>query len=247
MMGGGAIAACFAAGVGVDLAWQARHDVLTSAKGEVRRVPLADGSSVTLNTETVVRVRYTGAQRDVDLVSGEALFDVAKDRQRPFIVHVGDTRVRAVGTSFTVRRDETGEVKVVVREGVVEVVKRGQAAPTRVAANVIALTRAEGEGASAGAGAARAVKTLAVGPSEISRNLSWREGMLSFDGESLVAAAAEFERYSPSRIVIDDPGLGRETITGLFAASDPKGFARAVAISLNGKVSFRGDEIHLSR
>ena len=248
LMGGGAIAASLAGAIIAGDFWRRHSLELTTAKGEVRHVPLADGSSVTLNTASVVRVNYSPAVRDVELLAGEALFDVARDKQRPFVVHAGDTRVRAVGTSFTVRREKDGVVRVLVSEGVVEVTKAGQSEPVRVGANVVAVTAPTAPETTTSTVAINApVRVQTVGPNEVARGLSWREGMLAFDGESLSAAAAEFDRYSSTRIVIDDPDLGRETVTGLFSASDPTGFAKAVAVSFSGKVTVQGDEVHLTR
>ncbi len=215
---------------------------LSTAKGEVRRVPLPDGSSVTLNTASIIRVAYSDRARNIELVQGEALFDVAKDRTRPFVVRAGEMEVKAVGTSFTVHRQQDGAVRVLVREGVVEV-RHGPAAPTvRVAANVMAVaptpTAAQG---------APVVKTVAVGPSDVARGIAWRDGLLSFDGDTLQNAALQFERYSDKRIVIDDPGLAHSTITGLFSANDPEGFAKAAAVSFGSRVTVQGDEVHLSR
>ena len=241
--GGGAIAASLGAVAWLSKGALVRPLLLRTAKGEIRLLPLSDGSSVTLNTNSVLKVAYSASRRDVALVSGEALFDVAKDRQRPFIVRAGDTRVRAVGTSFSVRLEETGAVRVLVREGVVEVTRDGQPTPVRVSADVLA----EAASSAAGAGDAGAVSTRQVGAEAVARGLAWRDGMLSFNGESLAEAAAEFDRYSSVRIVIDDPRLGRETLTGLFSVSDPQGFAKAAASALNGKVSQSGNEVHIYR
>jgi transmembrane sensor len=238
-MGGGALAASLGAVAWLSKPSLVRPVLLRTAKGEIRLLPLSDGSSVTLNTNSVLKVAYSASRRDVDLMSGEALFDVAKDRQRPFIVRAGDTRVRAVGTSFSVRLEETGAVRVLVREGVVEVTRGGRTVPVRAGANVLA----EVPPSSGGDG----VSTRMVGAEATARGLAWRDGMLSFNGESLTEAAAEFDRYSNIRIVVDDPDLGRQTLTGLFAASDPQGFAKAVASALNGKVDQTGNEVHIYR
>ena len=215
---------------------------LSTAKGEVRRVPLPDGSSVTLNTASVIRVSYSDTARNIELVEGEALFDVAKDRKRPFIVRAGDMEVKAVGTSFTVHRQQDGAVKVLVREGVVEVRHSLTAPVIRVAANVMAVapTPMPHE-------VDPVVRTVAVGPSDVARGIAWRDGLLSFDGDTLADAARQFERYSDTRIVIDDPTLAHETITGLFSANDPEGFAKAAAVSFGSRVSLRGGEVHLVR
>ena len=237
-LGGSAIAAGLGAVAFLPNAFLPEPVRLRTAKGEIRLLPLADGSSVTLNTSSLLQVAYSPSRRDVALMSGEALFDVAKDHQRPFVVRVGRASVRAVGTSFSVRLDPTGAVRVLVREGVVEVMHDGRTTPVRAVANVLATV-------SPLAGGDIAVQQ--VGSQEVTRNLAWRDGMLSFDGESLAEAAAEFDRYSTPRIVIDDPRLGRQTLTGLFSASDPQGFAKAAASALNGKVSLSGGEVHIYR
>jgi transmembrane sensor len=105
---GGGVAAAFGgvAFVGVR-AWSAPL-ILQSSKGEVRRVPLPDGSNVTLNTQSLVKVRYTRHSRAVSLASGEALFNVTQDGERPFIVQAGEVRLLGHSGSFTVRRDARG-------------------------------------------------------------------------------------------------------------------------------------------
>lgn len=231
---GGGLAATVAVTAALGLQ-QGRRPVFKTARGEVRLVPLKDGSAVTLNTGSQVQVKYTPDIRAIELVDGEALFDVAKNADRPFVVTVGEARIRAVGTSFKVLRRPDGGVQVLVREGVVEVTP-SDGRPVRVAANGRAVLN---HGAR--------VQTAVLGPDEVQRALAWREGMIAFDGMSLEAAAAEFSRYTPVRIRFADPDIGEEPITGLFAASDPAGFANAVATSLSLKVTHRPDEIVLSR
>jgi transmembrane sensor len=119
----GGVAAC-AAGLGVFAFTQRQAPALSrpiaTAKGAVRELALREGSRVTLNTMTQVRPALTSSVRRIDLIEGEALFDVAKDPNRPFVVDAGDFSVRAVGTSFTVRRTGTDAIKVVVTEGIVK-------------------------------------------------------------------------------------------------------------------------------
>src|SRR3954470_6159342 len=88
--------------------------------GETRIVPLDDGSVVTLNTDSKIEVEYTEERRGITLVKGEALFDVAKNKARPFIVDAGGATVRAVGTSFSVTFLPNRPIQVLVREGEVE-------------------------------------------------------------------------------------------------------------------------------
>src|SRR3546814_2061558 len=88
--------------------------------GEIRRVPLADGSIAAINTASAIDVKLDDAARHVRVVEGEAWFQVARDKQRPFVVAAGRARVRAVGTAFSVRR-RAGGADVLVTEGEVEV------------------------------------------------------------------------------------------------------------------------------
>jgi transmembrane sensor len=205
--------------------------------GEIKEVVLADGSMVTLNTNSRIDVHYTKDRRKIHLIQGEALFDVAKNKERPFIVTAGDTQVRAVGTSFTVRLLPQQPVQVLVREGVVEI-KRPQvpqASPVRLAANTVAIAPPDAP-----------ISTEPVARLQVSRDLAWREGRLAFDNEPLAGAAQQFARYSAIEILIS-PDLESQTVTGLFVSNDPVGFARAVAISLNLQLEVTGGGVRLSR
>ncbi|HEX4270934.1 MAG TPA: FecR domain-containing protein [Rhizomicrobium sp.] len=205
--------------------------------GETKEIVLSDGSLVTLNTDSQVLVSYSKAARHIRLVQGEALFDVAKNKKRPFIVTAADTQVRAVGTSFTVRLLPQQPVQVMVREGVVEI-KRPQvpqAPPVRLAANTVAVAPPEAP-----------ISTEPVAQMQVTRNLAWREGRIAFDNETLANAAREFSRYSDVQIHVPAE-LENQTITGLFVSNDPVGFARAAAISLNLHVDVSNREVWLRR
>ncbi len=170
---------------------------MTTAKGDIRRAPLADGSAVTLNTDTTIRASFDGRMRRVDLLRGEALFDVAKDPARPFVVVAGDVRVRAVGTSFTVRTHADGEVGVIVREGVVEVWRGRRASPCGLAAEHAVQVASDG----------RADARHRSASAAVDRAMAWRQGQIDLDGLTLGQAATEFARYSDRRVVIDDPAV----------------------------------------
>jgi transmembrane sensor len=236
---GGAIAAGALIAVGGTWQFLRRRGRFSTGKGETKVVALKDGSVVTLNTASEIQVDYSDAMRAVELIQGEALFDVAKSKARPFVVSAGDTKVRAVGTSFTVRRLETAPVQVLVREGVVEVFRPAiDAAPLRIFANNMAL---------APQGDATAIAAKPIPAAQVNRQMAWQKGQIAFEGETLAKAAAEFSRYSDTRIVIEDPALAGEEIAGLFKATDPVGFARTIAISLNAKASIREGEVRLTR
>ena len=239
LLRGGAVAASvlIASAAGYELLLP-RHRYATR-KGEMKVVALSDGSVVTLNTRSELVVDFTRETRAVRLIGGEALFDVAKNPARAFVVDAGDTQVRVVGTSFTVRHFAAMPVQVLVREGIVEVSdpKSSKDHVVTIGANTRAIALQDHSDISA----------IPVAPAQLHRELAWREGFLAFEGETLGKAAAEFERYSDTKIVIDDPSLAREEIAGLFRASDPVGFAQTVAVSLKAHVTIAENEVRLTR
>jgi transmembrane sensor len=216
-----------------------RRSRYVTGTGEMKVVALRDGSVVSLNTQSELLVEFSESVRGVRLVRGEALFNVAKNASRPFLVSAGDTRVKVVGTSFTVRRLEANPVQVLVREGIVEVSKPDVSSwrSVRLAANTRAVALQDRTD----------IAAAPVAPAEVHRELAWEDGQLAFEGQSLGQAAAEFDRYSDMKIVIDDPALATEEIAGLFRATDPLGFAQTVALSLKAQVIIRENEVHLTR
>lgn len=234
-LGGSAIAACAVGTVAMERVL--RDKTYSTHLGEVRVVTLEDGSVITLNTSSAIRVRFETDRRVVVLDEGEALFDVAKDRARPFIVEAGATAVRAVGTSFAVKRLAAAPVEVLVREGVVEVTSPAATQPTRLNANMRMVATGHGNRA----------RPTSVAAEAVVRETAWQEGRIAFEGETLDNAAKVFERYSDTRIIIEDPSIGNEEITGLFAANDPVSFARAAAASLDLKATVGPGEVRLAR
>jgi len=240
--GGGLAAACAATGVFVlPLVSGDRH---RTRKGEVRQLALRDGSVVTLNTDSILEVHITDRRRRLRLVRGEALFDVAHDKTRPFTVVAGNTEALAVGTSFTVRRLEGEAVQVLVREGVVEVRREDAAAPPR---RLVANMRAVSTARRITQAMPEAVSVSEVSMPELHRALAWRGGQLAFEGETLTSAAQAFSRYSDTKIVVEDPQLGREEIAGLYQATDPIGFAQSIALSLGARAQVSEGEVRIYR
>lgn len=237
MVGGAGLAAAaglaIAAGLGL---WFLNQDRHATRIGETKVVPLADGSVVTLNTESEIAVDYTQDQRQVRLVQGEALFDVAKDRARPFFVLAGDTQIRAVGTSFTVKMLPGQPVQVLVREGVVEVKRPDQpSVPVRLSENTKGIVAKDAP-----------ITVVNISQSAVARALAWRMGRISFEGESLKDAAAEFARYSNIRIEIGAPDVENQTVAGLFTSNDPIGFAKAVSASFGLRITVTENTVRLS-
>ena len=205
----------------------------STKRGEMRRVALPDGSTVTLNTASEVVVDFTGGRRTVRLAKGEALFDVIAGA-RPFVVDAGGVRLQAAKASFNVRQREGRQVEVLVCAGAVEL-HDGDARVTRLPKATLAFARPQ-----------TPASLRVVDGDDVSRKLAWREGMIAFHGETLGEAAAEFARYADQRIVIDDPEVARRTVVGLFVANDPVGFARAVALSFGLEAQPSDDGVRLS-
>lgn len=211
-------------------------DTIATALGEVRRVPLADGSIASVNTASRVAFAMQETRRDVKLEEGEAWFQVAHDKTRPFVVAAGDVRVQAVGTAFSVRRRDDG-VDVLVTEGVVEAWVVGhESRRTRIAAGSMSFV--------ADRSASIAVSEASE---DIERTLAWRSGELVLNGQTLSYAAAELNRYNKRKLVIDDAGLGDEALVGYFRTEQPEVFARAAGNMLDAEVRIEGDTIHLTR
>lgn len=170
-----------------------------SGVGAITHATLADGSRIDLNTDTAVALRFTATERGIDLLRGEAFFDVARDPGRPFVVRGPGLSIRAVGTRFNVRADGL-ENPVSVAEGRVDVTASGE--PVRVSA---------GEAARREDGA-----SLSVVRADVNRAVAWREGRLVFSGERLSTVLMELSRYRHGRIVLLDAGTGERRVTGAF-------------------------------
>lgn len=236
-----AAAAVLMMAIGVSL-WIAQRpgmQVVSTAVGQQRHVRLADGSQLTLNTNTLLAVKLTPGRRDVYLRRGEAHFHVVHDAVRPFFVHAGDAVIRDVGTQFEVRLHSDRDVDVLVNEGQVEV--QGSAAAAAGPAGTA-------HGGSAGwvkavsAGeqlliAGPHLAVMAVSPQKIAEDLAWRQGALVFEGEPLSQALAEVGRYTRARIVLTEPKVGSLPISGRFRTDDVPGFFQALQAALPVRVS----------
>jgi transmembrane sensor len=209
--------------------WQFRPVTTTyrTDLGGFSRVPLLDGSVVALNTDSEIRVRLSRTIREIVLVRGEANFDVAHDRRRPFDVHVESAVVRAVGTSFDVRRVDKNNVNVMVTEGRVTLGAASAAQGGRTAERV-PVTLAAGQAATSRAGH---LEVQDIGAAEAARRLAWQGGAISFQGESLADAISEFNRYSRRRLELADPELGKLRVGGEFRTTDIDSFVAALHAS----------------
>ena len=185
--------------------------------GERSFLVLPDGSRVTLNTASAVHADYTGKERRVTLIRGEAYFDVAKDVTRPFVVSAGHRQVIAVGTAFDVSLQDR-QMKVTLIEGKVRILHSAPGAPP-----VAAVLLEAGSALVAREGGADHVERL-----DTARATSWRSGRLVFDGERLADVVAEMNRYSREKLEIADPALEDRKVSGVFESTGGAGFAEAL-------------------
>jgi transmembrane sensor len=222
----------------IAVAWlQKGHEfqTLATAVGQQRSVSLADGSIVTLNTNTILETNLRSRFREIYLRKGEAHFQVAHDRSRPFLVHAGDAVVRAVGTQFEVRVMGDQHVDVVVNEGRVEVTAAAPprdfgipgARPAERAPGIRSL-RAGQHLSTASTG----YTVTPVNSEQLSSALAWRDGAIVFDGQPLSQAVTEIERYTDARIVVSDPATANLKVGGRFRTRDIQEFFDALQTAL---------------
>lgn len=194
-------------------------DYATGVGGR-KRIVLEDGSVAWLNTASALSVDYTAKERRLTLHDGEALFEVAKDKARPFIVMAGKGEARAVGTVYSVRR--RGALNdVIVREGIVEV-RSGDDLVRMTAGHQIAY----GDGI---LGSLRFADSTAA--------TAWARGKLIFNHRPLGEVAAELERYQVGKVVVRGERLKRLQVTGVFDLGDNTAMLRAIAATVDVPVT----------
>lgn len=201
----------------------ATHGQYATRVGERSTIRLADGSVVTLDTASRLSLDLTSTNREVHLLEGQANFEVAKDKARPFVVYAADRRITAVGTAFDVRLDQRG-VCVTLVDGKVAVDQLATRAEHQTHHESVARTQLEaGEQLTAPVGGAASVRGA-----DLERSTSWRDGRLVFEADRLADAIAEMNRYSRAPIVIADSSIGDLRISGVFSTDKPQAFADAL-------------------
>ena len=227
--------------IGVFLTLFFSAQIIETGRAERRSVTLADGSVLQIDPESRLRIRLRKEQRNVFLERGRALFRVAKDPARPFVVHAGVTLVRAVGTQFGVEQAREGIV-VTVAEGKVAVLPRdvgsgntsggavppagGSTAAERGSTDEVLLTAGQ-QVIVPRRGPAKAVRAV-----DTDRELAWVAGRLVFDNESVADVIDEFNRYNVVQMHVASRELAQRSVSGVFDASEPEsfiGFMQSVA------------------
>jgi transmembrane sensor len=224
--------------VGAVAFYRSGVSVYETSTGEQRFMNLVDGSTVELNSQSKIEVRYTAAERAVTLARGEALFHVAKDRSRPFIVSAGGTHVRAVGTEFDVYKKPVATI-ISVLEGRVEVVsapaqraREAAGGAEKMSASMSPTARSATEAATGpvalSAGYRLAVTSAGIGNSiqlDAVAAIAWTRQQLVFDSASVPDIVAEFNRYNTRQMVIEGDLDGLH-LSGVFSSTDPMAFVR---------------------
>lgn len=195
-----------------------------TAKGEMRTVPLGDGATVTLNTDTRIKVYDDEGRRRIRVLRGEVLIEAGA---APTVVEVGDKHVEASTATFVVRKLDGQPAQVLVQQGRVVLAEEMQSASMPLAPNT---------GASLLEGQEQGWQLQALSFGQMGRELAWREGKIALQGETLAEAVALYARYSDTPIVISDADLARTQVTGLFAVNNPLGFSQAVAHVFDAEV-----------
>ena len=218
--GGFAIAAGLALAVMPGLLAKPVVTNYATGKGQHQRVALADGSIMDINAETKLTVTLSRSKRHVALSDGEAIFDVAHDKNRPFTVAAADRVVRVGGTQFDVRNRE-GELTVTVARGRVQV----QPATTATQGRAFLLT----PGQRLAIDPAGIERLKAVDPQE---TFSWRAGRLVYRETPLGEVVEDLNREFVEQIEIGDPELAKIPITGVIVLDNPRAVVARLSLLL---------------
>jgi transmembrane sensor len=210
--------------------------------GGFQRIVLEDRSAIELNTDSEVRVALTPQLRRVELVRGEAIFEVAHDAVRPFIVSAGRTAVRAVGTKFDVRRIGNS-VEVTVDEGKVVV---GEPSLLESKADLLAVSIPLLTAGQSALASGSGIQLKQLPKREMARKLAWQNQMLAFDGDTLADVAAQFNRYNTRQLVITDPSVATLRIGGYFRPTNLDAFINVLQSDFGIGVNPDGNRLLLT-
>jgi len=222
----------------------------------VQRVEeLSDGSVAHLNTDSLIEINYSENERAVELLRGEAMFDVFHDPDRPFVVYAAGNAVQAVGTRFLVRLT-SNKIRVTVAEGQVRLSSQsdygigagGMASADPAVQEVILLS--QGQVAERDVQDVEDTLLSDIEEEEIQRRFSWTDGRLIFEDESLETIISEVSRYTSVRVVISDSELREIRLSGRFQIGDTEALLEAIEISGQGiqvNRNAEGDMIYISK
>jgi transmembrane sensor len=239
-----------------------RSPTYATAIGEQRSLELTDGSIVELNSRSKIVVRYSRQGRNIELLQGQALFRVVKDASRPFIVKVGATLVRAVGTEFDVY-EKRGSTIVTVVEGRVAILTDHPIAlptPGVPSAAIDAPHRSNVQFPSVAPGKIGNIlvasgERLTVSPQEIQKDehpnianaTAWTQRQLVFESASLSDVADEFNRYNDKQLIVEDARLDTFHVSGVFSSTDPASLIRFLRARPELRIVETGSQIRIEK
>lgn len=219
--------------------------------GEIKTLVLQDGSKVTLNTFSQIEVEFSEKERAIHLIRGEALFEVAHNKSRAFLVIANNKVVKAIGTAFNVRIGD-GNIEVTVTDGTVEVEKIAED-NSDLSMNIKNIDELKKKVVTRMTRGQEAViaDTLEflqpIAAVDIEKKLLWQKGILIFEGESLEHVVAEISRYTSKKIIISDQATKEIRIGGYFETGDIVKLFDILESGFNISVKKEGpDTIHLS-
>jgi len=240
LWGGAAAALAIALIVAISPPPPSSGELVQTALGETRRIVLSDGTAVTLNSETELTYKFSDDKRRVQLIAGEAYFQIAKDSKRPFTVNAQEIDVKAIGTAFNVVSSPT-EVKVLLMEGRIGIdLGNGfKEDAARTAADVI-----PGE-----------LITISLAQDTVEKSrpkqpdiaLAWRQGLIYIDNLELIQALEEFNRYTPRKVKLADASLESSRISGVFRIGDTDAFTSALEAYFGLRSSSQSNSILLEK
>jgi transmembrane sensor len=220
--------------------WTHRYPTYATEIGENRSLTLSDGSTVDLNARSRLRIEFSKGERRVELLEGQALFDVTHDAARPFVVKSDGVTVRAIGTQFDVYRGSSGTTVTVVQgkvavgdSDVSQTAAAGAAGPTYVAA---------GEQVTVTAQAVSKPKRT-----DIAAATSWTQHRLIFDGTRLSEVVDQFNRYNTLQLIIEDSELNDFRLSGVYTSTDPTSLIRFLREQPGVDVIESADTVRITR
>jgi transmembrane sensor len=231
-----------------------RYPTYTTQIGERLSITLEDGSTIELNARSKVRIRFSKVERDVELIDGQALFEVAKDKARPFSVRSGETVVRAVGTEFDVYRKKNGTTVTVI-EGRVAVLTPlapssdvPDADSIRVDSSVSLETQSPPVFVTAGEQVIVTNQVVrAPQRADVAVATAWTQRRLVFDDSALSDVIEDFNRYNTRQLVIEDPQLNNFHVSGVYSSTDPASLIRFLRAQPGVEVVEADEEVRITQ
>lgn len=236
------MAAAVAAGVVLAATWLlvagrgSGAQIYSTSAGQRSTVELQDGSVLELSSATRVEVAFSDARRSVRLHAGQAIFKVARQQERPFVVRAGDQEIVALGTMFDVRLERSA-LRVTLLEGRVSVNRDGTddahgASDAQSEAVVLqpgqqaVVTQPSRSDAILPSSVEAHVHVRAI---DVAKVTAWLDGRVFLEDTPLVDAVAEMNRHSVTRILVTDAQLLNLRVNGMFIAGEQQAFATALA------------------